>query len=61
MICLGLIAMNTSKITIVIPRQRRRVSELYSSDLPFQPRREKIKTVYSRRAKHKNQSRYEYD
>lgn len=39
-----------------MPRIKHRASELYNSDLPFYPRREKNKIAYSRRKKHKCQN-----
>ena len=37
-----------------LPRLRRRAVELYSRDTPFKPKVERVKTVYNRKAKHRN-------
>lgn len=48
--------MNKQKITVTVPRIRRRAWELYNPELPFHGRRQRDHTVYSRRTKHKNRN-----
>lgn len=46
--------MNTMKLIIKIPKQRRRALELYHDDSPFKQKVEKSRKLYSRKQKHRN-------
>lgn len=46
--------MNTMKLIIKIPKQRRRAIELYDTDTPFKAKVEKSKKTYTRKQKHRN-------
>lgn len=47
--------MKVVRFTIDAPKPRRH-RELFDNDLPFRPRRERVKTAYKRRAKHVQRS-----